>query len=220
MARPIADRPSKDPAELAIREFVSAREAQDRDGMKRAWHAFVLTELQRIAGIVATWTNANLPGGHVPHDAQDDVVDDALVRILKWLDLEGSSVGEAKAMVASHTNFALLEYMRRFVKDDAARAGSFDELAPAGDGPGAVAREAEEQAAGRAPDDVERAAMRQAFEQALLHVDENKREVVVMRLGGLSGDEVAERLGITRANVDQRNRRGLEQLREALRDES
>jgi RNA polymerase sigma factor (sigma-70 family) len=220
VARPTADRTPTDPAELALREFVSAREAQDRDAMKRAWGAFVATELQRIAGIVATWPNALLPGSRVPVEAQDDVVGDALVRILRWLDLKGSSVGEARAMVASHTNYALLEYVRRYVKDDVGRAGSFDELAADGDGPGAIAREAEEQAAGRAPDELELAAIRVSFERALKRVDENKREVVVMRLAGIPGDDVAGRLGISRANVDQRNRRGLEQLREALGDES
>lgn len=218
MARPIADRLPKDPAERALAEFVAARDAEDRDAMKRAWHAFVLTEIGRIRGIVASWSNALLPGGSVPIDDREDVVGDALHRLLKWLDLKGSSIGEAKVMVASHTNYALLEFVRRYVKDDAKRAGSFDELAPDGDGPGAVARAAEEQVAGRGPDDIELAAMRHAFDEAIQQVDENKREVVVLRLAGVPGDEVAERLGLTRANVDQRNRRGLEQLRDALGD--
>jgi len=220
VARPIADRTPRDPAELALREFVAAREAQDRDAMKRAWHAFVMTELQRVRSFVQTWFNPNLPGGYVPVDAREDVVGDALVRILRWLDLEGSSIGEARKMVISHTNFALLEYMRQYVRDDIGRAGSFDEVAPDGEGPGVVARDAEEQAARRTPDEHELAAIRVAFERALRQVDENKREVVVMRLAGIPGDEVAQRLGLSRANVDQRNRRGLEQLRDALRDES
>lgn len=219
MSRPIADRPSHD-AELALREFVAARAAQDHDAMKRAWQAFVLTELGRIRAIVATWSHAHLPGGRVPRDAHDDVVHDALERILRWLDLKGSSIGEARKMVSSHTNFALLEYVRQHVKDDQGRAGSFDEPAPDGEGPGAVGLAAEQQAAERSIGDIERAAMRQAFDEALRQVDENKREVVTMRLAGVPGDEVARRLGLTRANVDQRNKRGLQQLREALGDGS
>jgi RNA polymerase sigma factor (sigma-70 family) len=219
VARPIADCTPRDPGELALREFVAARAAGDRDAMRRTWHAFVLTELARVRAVVQTFIHPNLPGGRVPADAQDDVVMDALERILKWLKLEGSSIGEARAMIVKHTRFALLEHMRQHEKDDIGRAGSLDELAADGEGPGAVAREAEERAAERAEDEHERAATREAVQRALERVDENKREVVRLRLEGVPGDEVARRLELSRANVDQRNRRGLEQLREALRDE-
>lgn len=208
----------RDPAEDAIEAFVAARSAGDEDGMKRAWHTFVLTEIGRVRNIIRTWGHDDLPGRRVPRDARDDVEHDVMLRLLAWIKLRGSSVGEAKAMVAKHTDYALKEYARQYVKDDARRKGSLDAPGADGEGPGAVAQEAQEQAAGRRPDDIELAEMRQAWGAAFEQVDENKREVVLLRAAGFSGDEVAERLGLSRANVDQRNKRGLEQLRAALGD--
>lgn len=219
MARPSADPTQPDPGEVALRAFVRARAAGDRDAMTRAWHAFVATEWARIKGMVATWRHSALPDSRVPADAHEDVVVDAVARLLPYLELRGSSVGEAKNMVRRHTEFALLDYVRDHTKDDMHRAGSLDESAPDGEGPGSAAVRAETEAAGLRIDGIDQAELQETFLNALRAVDENKRAVLALRiLRGLSGDEVAERLGLTRANVDQLNSRGLAQVRDALRD--
>jgi RNA polymerase sigma factor (sigma-70 family) len=219
VARPSADPTQQDPGEAALRAFVRARAAGDRAAMRRAWQDFVATEWTRIKAIVATWRHDALPGGRVPVDAREDVVHDAVARLLPYLGLEGSSLGEAKNMVRRHTEYALKEYVRSSTKDDMRRAGSLDEPAADGEGPGATAQRAQAEVADRRIGGIEQAELRTAFEVALRAVDENKREVLVLRMMvGLSGDEVAERLGLSRANVDQLNSRGLAQLRAALRD--
>lgn len=218
MARPSAESTENDPGAVALRAFVRARRAKDEPAMRRAWQEFVATEWTRIKTIVATWKHDALPGGRVPYEAREDVVQDALARLLPYLGLKGSSIGEAKNMVRSHTVFALLEYVRRSTGDDMGTGGSLDDPGPDGDGEGPAALKAQVEHARQRIDGLEQAALRADFDAAIRKVDENKREVVVLRLAGVPGNEVAERLGLTRANVDQLNSRGLAQLREALRD--
>jgi RNA polymerase sigma factor (sigma-70 family) len=132
--------------------------------------------------------------------------------------MKGSSIGEARAIVRTATTFALKEHVRQHVRHDKRRAGSFDETGPEGDGPSAFVLGAEVEVAEWAIGESELADLRDAIDRALERVDDNKREVVLLMIQGYSAAEVSAKLGISEANVYQLNRRGLVQLRQALKD--
>nr|MBF6618779.1 sigma-70 family RNA polymerase sigma factor [Patulibacter sp.] len=96
--------------------------------------------------------------------------------------------------------------------------GSIGLPEPAGDQGERRTRPTVEPATG--PDVVHDEATRARLGELLSRIDENKREVVVLSVAGHSADEIAARLDLTRANVYQLRKRGLDQLRSALEDES
>lgn len=208
--------PSDDLTERLLRRVIAARRRGDGVAMKAAWEQLVLAEFPRVRTVIATYRNPSLPGGRVPREDHDDVAQDAFLK-LRAIVLEGSSVGEARALIRRATTFALHEYARQHVRHDVERAGSLDDQ---GDDPdvdtGGVARQAELDAAARRTDDAELALLRDDLLRGLQAVDPNKREIVSLTLKGYGGDEIAERLELTRDNVFQRRRRGLAQLRAAM----
>ncbi len=186
--------------------------------MKDAWAAFVEAEIPRIRGLISTFHHDALPGGHVPREDRDAVVSDAFIRLRDGLQLEGATIGEARACVRQAATWAFQDYVRAYVRDDRRRGGSIGPPEHAEDGDHARGRRSVEPATG--PDAVHDEAMRARLGDLLLRIDENKREVVVLSVAGHSADEIAARLSLTRANVYQLRKRGLAQLRSALEDES
>ncbi|MBF6620664.1 MAG: hypothetical protein ITG02_10600, partial [Patulibacter sp.] len=118
------DTPTTDPAERALRRFVRARTARDGDAMKDAWAAFVRAEIPRIRGLISTFRHDALPNGRVPHEDRDAVVSDAFIRLRDGLNLEGASIGEARACVRQAATWAFQDYVRAHVRDDRRRGGS------------------------------------------------------------------------------------------------
>lgn len=206
--------PTDDVSERALRRFVRARGSQDGDAMTAAWEQFVLAELPRIRGLVATFRNAALPGGRIPTNDHDVVVTNVFLRLRDQLQLEGESIGEARACVRHAVSWACLDYVRQHVREDRRRGGSIDahgERDAASRGPTRTVEPAT--AAELVPDQ----ALGADVTAALASVDGNKREVVVLSLAGYDADEIATRLGLTRANVYQLRRRGYAQLGAALK---
>lgn len=187
--------------------------------MRRAWSDLLTTEWGWVRERIKRYENVVLPKGRIPLEDHDDVAHDAFLRLHTWLKLEGSSIGEARSIIAQNLKWQIGDYVDRHVREDKRRAGSLDEPGPDDDGPGAFAVRAEKEAGGRVPSELRAAEERERLLRALLQVDENKRRVVELMIGGWSATEVAERLDLTRDNVYQLNKRGMDQLRRALGDD-
>lgn len=187
--------------------------------MSRAWEDLLTTEWGRVRERIRRYENPVLPKGRIPVDDHDDVAHDAFLRLHTWLKLQGSSIGEARAIINQNLTWQIGDYVDRHVREDRRRAGSFDETAPGEDVAAPFAVRAEEEASAKAPDGFRAAEARSQLLQGLRALDDNKREVVELMIGGWSASDVADRLGITRDNVYQLNKRGMDQLRAALGDD-
>jgi RNA polymerase sigma factor (sigma-70 family) len=211
------DPPPRDPSSVALRAFVAARRRNDRPAMSEAWRELLLAEWAGMQIMIAGKRHPDLPGGRVPREDRDEVAHQVWLRLHAWLKLEGSSIGEVRAIIRQAVHFAVLDHMRAYVDDDAHRAGSFDEDA-AGDDASGFLRQVEEELATRLEDPLEASERSTAVGVALADLPEPRREVVVLRLCGYTSKEVAARLGLQPSNVDQIYSRGLKQLRVALKD--
>jgi DNA-directed RNA polymerase specialized sigma24 family protein len=210
-AAPVPDplAPPDDPAQQALRAFFVARRRQDVDAMKRTWQRFLELEWSRIRLVTARFASDALPGKRLDADGRDEVTQDTVQRILGKIDFAGTTVGQARAYVNTAAGFAFADYVRKHVERDKGLAGSLDDAGPEDDGPGLVAQRAQAEAADRRLDGFETTALRDAIERAFLR----------LMLCGHSAAEVAERLELTTDNVYQLNKRGLGQLRAALRED-
>lgn len=211
-----ADPLSRDPSEVALREFVRARKRKDDAAMKDAWRRLLTHEWSRFQTMVKAKRHDHLPNGRVPAEDVDDVVVEAYRRLHDWLKLEGDSIGEVRAIMNKAVHYAVLDHMGEHVKHEKHRAGSFDEQDPTGDGPAAFVRRIEEELADRLGDPMADRAAAAAAGEALRGFSEREREVLVLRLSGFTSKEVAARTGLTPMNVDQIFSRGLRRLRDDL----
>ena len=223
--RPVAALPddpteplSRDPSEVALRAFVRARKRKDQVAMRESWQHLLGLEWARTRILVQGRRHEQLPGGRIPTDDVDEVVNDVFVRLHDWLKLEGDSIGEARAIIRHAVKFAVLDRVDAHVRDDRHRAGSFDEDDPDGDGPAAFVRRVEEELADLLNDPFEDSERATAIREAIADLPEKPRRVVVLRLSGVKAKEVAEATGLGASNVDQIFSRGLVQLQKALKD--
>ncbi|MCK9250862.1 MAG: sigma-70 family RNA polymerase sigma factor [Solirubrobacteraceae bacterium] len=193
-----------DPAERWLRRVVAARGRNDREAMMAAWEEFLVVELGRVRNRVRL--------RRVPEHDVDDVTGRVFLKVRQTA-LRGSTIGEARALVREATDSAIVDYFRGVSRHDRHRGAALDGTSDRDLG---LVAAAELELGLRATSDVERVHLRDALKRAMEQVDENKRDVVRLRLQGYDGDEVAQRLGLSRANVDQRFKRGREQLKSAL----
>lgn len=221
----MSDRPINAPApsspddvrtKVLLAMLHSARERGDREGARRLWLQILLAELPRVRGIVAAQRDSSLPDSRVPREDVDDVVQEVFVRLHDKIDnLRGKSVGELRNFMRAAAVFAFKDYVRRHVRDDQHRHGSFDERSVDG-GSTSTERELARLAERLAADDDEALIAREILHPALALIDEDKRMVLVMDSRGVPIAEIMEALGITRDAVYQRRKRGHDQLREAI----
>lgn len=208
----------RDPSEVALRAFVRARGRGDEAVMTESWRQLLTLELPRFTTMVKAKRHPDLPGGRVPPEDVDVVVHEAFLRLYDWLKLEGTSLGEVRAIMRSAVGWAVLDHLDLHVRHEGHRAGSFDEDDPTGEGPAAFVRRVEEELADRLNDPFEEHERSAAVGAALADLPETQRHVVVLRLGGHRSKEVAEQLGLEPSNVDQIFSRGLRRLQAALKD--
>ncbi|MDO9355038.1 MAG: sigma-70 family RNA polymerase sigma factor [Solirubrobacteraceae bacterium] len=205
-------------ARVLLAMLHGARDRGDRGEALRAWRLIVEAELERVRGIVRGFRSSALPGGRVPAADVDDVAADVFMRLHdKSHKLGGRSVGELRAFMRTATQYTCRDYVRAYVTEHQRRGGSFDAE------PGSSARAASELALTRlteqlASDDDDAEIARAIIHPALALVDDDKRGVLVMTESGYTVEEMMERFGISRDNVYQRRRRGLNQLRDAIRE--
>lgn len=194
-----------------------ARSRGDGDAAAHAWRQIVLAEIERVRGLVGQYRHEALPGDRIAGADTDAVVTDVFLRLHQRIDaFKGGSVGELRNFMRTATDFACRDYVRRMVTDERRQAGSFDADR---DGPGAISAQVLDELAARAAGADEEAGEAQAMVHAALgQVDPDKRAVLVMDQAGYSVAEIQEQLGLTRDAVYQRRRRGLLQLRDAIRE--
>lgn len=221
MAQPSKD-PSepvdRDPSEPFLRAFVRARGRGDESDMSRAWEALLLRELTRVQSLLRLKRHPALQDHRLSPEDVEDVTQQVWLRLYQWLQLEGSSLGEFRAIIRNQVNWAFQDHVRDHVRDDKERAGSFDDTAPEGESSAAFVRRVEDELAERLLDPIETSGLGRAVVSAIGDLPERRRQVVVLRLRGYSAKEVAAKLDIEPANADQLYSRGLRDLRTALQD--
>lgn len=170
------------------------------------------------------------PGGErLPVDRLDDAASEAYIRVDSMgPNFRGSAIGQFRAALRQTVHNACMDYGRRELRHDKHVAGSLDERYEDGEEAGlydaAMARYWREREALEAEADAEEEFARESYDVLAWGIgqieNENYRAVLEPTyLEGLSGEEIAVRLDITRDNVYARRSRGGKLLEEILRDQ-
>ena len=206
-----------------LRLVVILRDSLERAKTKRArkaWEMLIALDIDRVRGIVATF---RFPGQNVRVGPSqiEDVVHDAYERLVRMLrNFRGQSEGEYRAAMRTCVNYACMDHCRKEMGLERGIRGSLDEVAgETGDERGRFDREIaaleRERIDGAAAH--ERALERQKeVSDAIDKLDGNKRIVMEMTRDRCTTKEIAERLGISHANVYKIRERALAALREIL----
>lgn len=191
-----------------------ARELRERDvaAFERVVEEILIRENYLVRQRVTAAGTRQSGSAWVERSAVDDVTGRVLMRIARFLgEMRGSSVGEFRNAVKTCIHFEVISYIRKDDRDNSVPVdpGHFtDALDPEEQEYSELAGRA---AAGSAED---RAILRERLE-AVLDLDDRAAEIVVLRgIDGLTAKEVAERLDISPANVDQIFSRATRKLRE------
>lgn len=203
----------------------AARESEDpvvKETARLAWNELVERDVDRVRGLVRTWS---LPGKGVRVDAQDrdDAAQHAFYRLLKMLsNFRGDVIPQYRAAMTTCVDWACREFCRREMRHEMGIGGSLDERLVGEDGEGAgrfdpvVADLSEniegERQNGRATMD----ALARAIDQL---PNENMKAVLRLTMEGYQSREIAERLDLQPANVDQLRSRALRRLTPELSDD-
>jgi len=192
-----------------------------RETARRAWNELIERDVDRVRALVSVW---RLRGRDVRVDPQDrdDAIQHAFYRLLNMLgNFKGSVLPQYRAAMATCVDFACRDFCRRELRHEMGLGGSLDDQLANEDGEGI----------GRFDDVVgEQSARAQADQEAgregldaLAHAlkalpSESMRSVVSLTIEGRPSGDIAERLGLSVANVDQLRSRGLRRLRPALEE--
>jgi RNA polymerase sigma factor (sigma-70 family) len=217
MARPSTDPAARDASSPELRAFVRARRRGDEALMRSTWRDLLASEWSRIRAFAAARRSPALPNGHLTPEEVDELAQAVVVRLIDKLHFEGESIGELRAFLLQATKYAFLDHLRAHIDEDRRRAGSFDDRGD-DETPGVGGR-LDAEASALVVDTLDRVVDRAVLDEAFAAMDEDKREVFLAMAGGEPAAEIAERLGISVANVYQRNRRGLVQLQGLLKDQ-
>jgi RNA polymerase sigma factor (sigma-70 family) len=208
--------------EALVAAFAAARDRRDRAGAAAAWDPLVLRSADRIRAAVRAFRLPEAPAVGIPRDEQDDVVQDALLRVLRKLSLEGSSIGEFRAAVLTVTRYQCRDHLRATLARERHLAGRLQDTRPGADDEAGRFDAALGRLAGAAHARAESAREGVDLLRGLLPEldNENQRAVLALTMEGHSSKEIAARLGLTPANVDQLRKRGVDTLRKALGDDA
>jgi RNA polymerase sigma factor (sigma-70 family) len=176
-------------------------------------------DIDRVRGLVAVW---RLAGADVRIDGQDrdDVVQLAFVRLLQMLDgFRGERLPQYRAAMSTCIDYTCRDFCRGRMRSEMGIGGSLDETGGEDGAEGRFdallarlgARRQEDVEAGRMGlEDLARAMERLP--------SQDMRDVLRLTLEGYSSREIAGRLSLTAANVDQLRSRALRRLRPELAD--
>jgi RNA polymerase sigma factor (sigma-70 family) len=232
MAMPRPDPREPDPRHLPpprlVRLYADARDRGEAERMAVVWKALCVKTIDRVRGLVQGFHFPNTNEGFPP-DRVDDAVQEAFLLVQgKVGKLRGSTEGEYYAALAQWVWNACMDYGRRELRHDVGIGGSLDE--PGFEGETDRSRfdaELDAEAAHREDERLDteetEAGLAHGMELVAWAIpqieNENYRVVLEMTFfERLSGEDIAQRLGITPDNVYQRRSRGLRKLQEILRD--
>jgi RNA polymerase sigma factor (sigma-70 family) len=208
-----------------LRLFCHHRDHGDHARAAQMWQQLAVRSYDRVATLVRSFRFAS--GGRLAPDDRDDATQEAFLRVIAMgSTFREATVGQFRAAVRQCVHNACLDFGRKQLRHERRRAGSLDERV---DGSSAspydatIARFSIEQdalAAEQEADELRTARSVELVAWAITQIsNENYRAVLELTyLEGLSGEQIAERLGITNDNVYARRSRGQKQLEAILRD--
>jgi RNA polymerase sigma factor (sigma-70 family) len=209
-----------------IRRYVDHRDRGDREGAAELWEQLALRNYDRVVQLVKAF-RFDGGGGLAPDDVPDAGQEAYLRVVAMGANFRESHIGQFRAALLRCVQNACLDFGRKALRHDKHAGGSLDERydgdAEAGPYDAAIARHSLEREALQAETDADDDSYHQAQELvawAIAQVEnENYRAVLELTyVERLSGEEIAERLGISHDNVYARRSRGLKRLEEILRD--
>jgi RNA polymerase sigma factor (sigma-70 family) len=176
----------------------------------------------RIRQTVKAFRVPEHPGVRIPRHEVEDVTQDAFLRVLRKLTLQGSSIGELRAAVHTTTRRQCQDHCRAAMSRDKHLAGSLQDTYEGDEGPVSRFDAALGRLAGTHHDREEAARDELGLLRDLLPKlsNENQRAVLRLTMTGFDSRETAEKLGLTRDNVDQLRKRGIDNLRRMLGDDA
>ena len=190
-----------------------------RETARRAWNELIERDVDRVRALVSVW---RLPGRDVRVDREDrdDAVQYAVIRLLRMLNsFKGSFLPQYRAAMATCVDYACRDFCRAKMRHEMGLGGSLDDQFPSDEGEGIGRFDdvvAEHSARVQADKEAGRGGL-DALGHALKGLpSDGMRSVVSLTIEGHSSREIAERLGLSVANVDQLRSRGLRRLRPAL----
>ena len=210
-----------------IRRFARARATgNDDDAARQIWEDACLRKFDLVKGLAR---GHKFPGGQRLSDADaQDAVTEAMQRILKMGEnFRGSTGAEFRAAIKRAVWFACMDTGRDVLAHEKHIGGSldqrYDDSTEAGPHDAAVERylrERADAAADARSADTEAQRAVELVHWAIAQItNEGYRTVLELTyIEGLSGEEIAARLGIDPNNVYKRRERGLKKLEEILRD--
>ena len=193
-----------------------------RETARRAWNELIERDVDRVRALVSVWRVPGRGDVRVELQDRDDAIQYAFYRLLNMLgNFKGSVLPQYRAAMATCVDFACRDFCRGEMRHEMGLGGSLDDQLANEDGEGVgrfddvvgeqSARTQADQEAGREGLD--------ALAQALRALpSESMRSVVSLTIEGRPSGDIAERLGLSVANVDQLRSRGLRRLRPALEE--
>ncbi len=200
------------------------RTAEDRaakETARVAWNELVERDVDRVRMLVRTWRLAG-KDVRVPIQDRDDAAQHAFYRLLKMLDnFRGEVLPQYRAAMATCVDWACREFCRREMRHEMGLGGSLDERLVGEDGEGAgrfdpVVADVSEQLEGDRENG--RAALDAVARAIEALPNENMKAVLHLTMEGYQSREIAERLDLQVANVDQLRSRALRRLTPELED--
>lgn len=196
---------------------VAARSDPHRhEQARRAWRRLVATEHERVRTLVGLFRFPGHPDVRVPGDHIDDVSQEVFARLLVMLDgFHGASIPQLSAAVNTATRFTCMDWCRRQLRHDLRTGGSVDDDQV----DTAVADQLQRQATADQNARVNAREQLAIIAHALDQLPSDAhREVIRLTALGYESHEIAQRLGLSRENVNQLRSRARQRMREHCDD--
>ncbi|MCW3015355.1 MAG: hypothetical protein JWO02_2447 [Solirubrobacterales bacterium] len=201
-----------------VERFAVARDHGDDPTARQLWGAIAVKLDDRLKVFVRAFVIPRTAGERLGRDDRDEAFQRARKRV--WFKLgatfRGVSVGELHNAARTATWYACADVARERMKQE--QRSRRARKAP-GDDHDDLDRLSRAQATRTFERAVQVAELKDELDRAMARMkNPSHREVLMLDRLGVPDDEIAQRLGITTANVYQRRKRGLTNLKELLND--